>query len=281
MRLANPLTGAYSVTVGQFVNPLPAGDVDATAGPATVTAGRLITPIPVTNGGSGYATGTVTAIAVTNGGTGYTSANPPTVTIVSSNGAGSGATAAAVVDDSTGTITGISLTGVVSIESTNGGGSGYSAASPPAVTISGGGGSGATATAVVNAAGVITQIVLNNPGLGYTSAPTVTITAPGGTGTTALAVANLPRLARTILGPDGHDLGRHRHRCGGDSADRRVTIRHAGRWRLGGRLRPRDGGRHCDQRRGHWDHDHQSRLGVRLGTQCPDRLPQSAFASRR
>ena len=29
--LADPVTGAYSVTVGQFVNPLPAGDVDATA----------------------------------------------------------------------------------------------------------------------------------------------------------------------------------------------------------------------------------------------------------
>src|SRR5262249_50984898 len=30
--LADPLTGVYSVTVGQFVNPLPDGDVDATAG---------------------------------------------------------------------------------------------------------------------------------------------------------------------------------------------------------------------------------------------------------
>ena len=38
--LANPLTGAYSVTVGQFVNPLPPGDVDATAGGVTITGGR-------------------------------------------------------------------------------------------------------------------------------------------------------------------------------------------------------------------------------------------------
>ena len=51
--LANPLTGAYSVTVGQFVNPLPAGDVDATAGAVTITGG-MVTAIAVANGGSGY-----------------------------------------------------------------------------------------------------------------------------------------------------------------------------------------------------------------------------------
>ena len=58
--LANPLTGAYSVTVGQFVNPLPAGDVDATAGAVTITGGGTITAIAVAGGGSGYASGTVT-----------------------------------------------------------------------------------------------------------------------------------------------------------------------------------------------------------------------------
>lgn len=43
------------------------------------------------------------------------------------------------------------------------------------VTITGGGGTGATATAVV-VDGVITDIVVSNPGTGYTSTPTVTIT---------------------------------------------------------------------------------------------------------
>ena len=61
--LANPLTGAYSVTVGQFVNPLPAGDVDATAGTVTITGGGMVTGIAVAGGGSGYASGTVTGVS--------------------------------------------------------------------------------------------------------------------------------------------------------------------------------------------------------------------------
>ena len=106
--LANPLTGAYSVTVGQFVNPLPAGDVDATAGAVTITGGGMVTAIAVAGGGSGYASGTVTAITVTNGGSGYTTL--PTVMI--SGGGGTGATATAVVDPWSGhrvTITGVRL----------------------------------------------------------------------------------------------------------------------------------------------------------------------------
>ena len=74
---------------------------------------------------------------IDNGGAGYTSANPPTVTICGPGDGGTPATGAAVVNSS-GVITGISFTGVLSIDSTNNGGSGYSAASPPAVTITGG-----------------------------------------------------------------------------------------------------------------------------------------------
>ena len=207
--LANPLTGAYSVTVGQFVNPLPAGEVDATA-TATVTGG-VVTGFTVTGGGSGYASGTVTAITVTNGGSGYTTA--PTVMIT--GGGGSGATGAAVVNSS-GVITGVSLTGVLSIALSNGGGSGYSSTSPPTVTITGGGGLGATATAVVTG-GAVTGFIVNNPGSGYTSLPTVTVDGPGGSGTTATGRgdAHLGWLG-LHLGPDGHDHGRRRHRRGGD-----------------------------------------------------------------
>jgi FtsP/CotA-like multicopper oxidase with cupredoxin domain len=54
------------------------------------------------------------------------------------------------------------------------GGSSYTT---PTVIITGGGGTGATATARVTN-GVITALVLTNPGTGYTSAPTVTISDP-------------------------------------------------------------------------------------------------------
>jgi hypothetical protein len=51
----------------------------------------------------------------------------------------------------------------------------YNSAIPPTVTISGGGGNGATATASVSSTGLVTGILITNPGTGYTSAPTVTI----------------------------------------------------------------------------------------------------------
>ena len=51
----------------------------------------------------------------------------------------------------------------------------YNSAIPPTVTITGGGGNGATATASVSSTGLVTGILITNPGTGYTSAPTVTI----------------------------------------------------------------------------------------------------------
>ena len=51
----------------------------------------------------------------------------------------------------------------------------YNSAISPTVTISGGGGNGATATASVSSTGLVTGILITNPGTGYTSAPTVTI----------------------------------------------------------------------------------------------------------
>ena len=140
---------------------------------------------------SGVSTGALGVIVIDNGGAGYTNLNPPTVTISAPTIAGGTPATGAAVVNSAGVITGISFTGVLSIDTTNFGGSGYSPASPPAVMITGGGGSGAVATAVVNTAGVVTQIIVNNPGSGYISAPTIAIAAPGGTGTTALAVATL------------------------------------------------------------------------------------------
>lgn len=68
------------------------------------------------------------------------------------------------------------------------GGSAYAVA--PTISFTGGGGTGATAVAFVTG-GVITKILLTNPGSGYTSAPTVVITpVSGGTGGTATAAVS-------------------------------------------------------------------------------------------
>ena len=96
---------------------------------------------------NGVSTGGLGLIVIDNGGAGYSSANPPTVTI--SGGGGTGATGAAVVNSS-GVITGISFTGVLSIDSATAAARAITRRIPPLVTISVGGGSGATATAVVN-----------------------------------------------------------------------------------------------------------------------------------
>lgn len=70
------------------------------------------------------------------------------------------------------------------------GGSGYPQSPPPAVTLIGGGGTGATAVAVVNGSGEITEIVITNGGSGYTTAPVVDIEPPS-PGTEAVANAVL------------------------------------------------------------------------------------------
>lgn len=64
-------------------------------------------------------------------------------------------------------------------------GSGYNAASPPAVTVTGGGGSGARLRAVVTAGGV-SQLIVEDPGSGYSTGVTVSIAAPA-SGTAATA----------------------------------------------------------------------------------------------
>lgn len=64
------------------------------------------------------------------------------------------------------------------------GGAGYLEGSPPAVTVSPPAtGTSATAVTSVNSAGQVVNIVIVDPGSGYTSAPTLTIAAPPGTAT--------------------------------------------------------------------------------------------------
>lgn len=65
------------------------------------------------------------------------------------------------------------------------GGTGYGA--PPAVTIAGGSGAGATAHAIITG-GVVTQIVLDNPGAGYKAGDVLTVTFAPASTTAATAI---------------------------------------------------------------------------------------------
>jgi hypothetical protein len=104
--------------------------------------------------------GAITGVTITNPGSGYTAL--PTVTIT---GQGNGAAASVTINSGTGQ--------VQNNFTISAGGTGYSQSTPPAVYFLGGGGGGASGTAVVNVSGSVTNIILNNPGSGYTSAPTI------------------------------------------------------------------------------------------------------------
>ena len=130
--------------------------------------------------------GVVTAINV-SGGSGYTV--PPVVTIAPPQ---SQATAVATV--SGGKPNAVTLTsGVTAIGLTNTGGTGYTSSFPVTISAPPAGqtpaGVQATATALVDASGAISSIVITNPGSGYTTAPTISF--GNGTGTGAAAVASL------------------------------------------------------------------------------------------
>jgi phage tail sheath protein FI len=89
--------------------------------------------------------------------------------------------------------TGQTKTGVLSVPVTAGG-TNYTT---PTVAFSGGGGTGAAGTVTV-ASGVITGIVITNPGSGYTSAPTATISGSPGSGAT-LGAVSIGALANPVV----------------------------------------------------------------------------------
>ena len=166
-------------------------DTTGTIGNAYTLAASAATPSGahltggVDGGGGVVLTGTVTnksltSVTVTNPGSGYTADDPIAVTVT---GGGSDDMAQA-----TAVITAASQ-GVASIVITNGG-TNYSS-----LTYADDGGTGGASTPcqlrVVGSSGVITQIVVVNPGIGYTSVPTITITDPAaspGSGATCYAV---------------------------------------------------------------------------------------------
>jgi hypothetical protein len=169
------------------------GGIRAEAG--VTVSGGVVVAVVITNPGSGYtaapsvtftsgaatatavvSTGSVNSITLTNAGTGYTSS--PSVTIT--GGGGNNATAIASFNTF--------KTGTVAVQITNGG-TGYTNAANTVVNITGSG-SNAAGTAILSG-GQVTQVIMSNPGSGYTSNTSVTITGGGGSNAAAIAVTNL------------------------------------------------------------------------------------------
>jgi hypothetical protein len=173
------------------------GDGTGAAGTAVLTAG-VVTSIVVTDPGSGYTTaptvllsgdgtgatadstllaaGTVISITLTAPGSDYTT--PPDIALT--GGAGSGATAIALLDTSA---TARAIGRILILNA----GSGYSTS--PTLTITGDG-TGATATATLSTTlGGVISVTLDTPGSGYAFAPDVVFTPPSaGIGAEAISI---------------------------------------------------------------------------------------------
>lgn len=182
------------------------------------TNGGNITVNTVGNLTTGNITTTALTLPVTAAGTGYVTA--PTVTLSGTGATGGAATA--VVNTTTGLVTGytivnngVGFTGIPTVTLLGGGapavaatpgtaattgtsvtsitaGSGATGANgyvnAPAVSFTGGGGSGAAATAAVNTTTGVVTFTVTNGGTGYTTAPTVVLTGGGAPTTPATSV---------------------------------------------------------------------------------------------
>ena len=148
---------------------------------------------------SGTATvtdGVITNATITNGGINYSSL--PTVTINDPTGSGASVTVSSwTVTGSSGSTPLFSITGL----QVQAGGSGYTA---PSLTFSGGGAARqATGFANVDS-GVITGLSISNQGLGYTGAVSIQFFAPTGSGATAQAVLDSNgSVSEVTLNPTG------------------------------------------------------------------------------
>jgi hypothetical protein len=189
--IGDPVNGLYNWNGTNLVNVGSVGSIGITNPGAGYTSAPSVTiSAPNQTGGvqatavaslSAAANNTVGYITLTNAGSGYTS--PPTVTI---KGGGATTNATAITQLTT------FATGTVAVQ-INTGGFGYGPNGSFYVTFSGGGGSGANGTAIVSG-NTVTQVIMNNPGSGYTSAPTVSFangyTANVTANATATAVVN-------------------------------------------------------------------------------------------
>lgn len=138
------------------------GISSAPSGGKTASAiAKMIGGIVVCNDNTNPSAQSVQSVEMVNAGYGYTIT--PGVRFI--GGGGSGATAKATLGD-----------GIVGVITVTNSGSGY--ANPPQIVFTGISSVSAAATAVVSAAGSITQIRITNAGLGYTMAPTIAIGNP-------------------------------------------------------------------------------------------------------
>lgn len=132
-----------------------------TGGKTGTAIANMIGGIVVCNDNTNPSAQSVQNVEIINPGYGYTVT--PGVRFI--GGGGKGATAKATLGD-----------GIVGIITVTAPGSGY--VIPPSITFTGIASVSAAATAVVSAAGTITQILITNAGLGYTEIPTITIGNP-------------------------------------------------------------------------------------------------------
>ena len=159
--------GGYSSVPTVVVSAAPSGGTTA-VGIATMIGG-----INVCNLNANPRDQSVQRVDVANSGAGYTVA--PGVRFTGGGSGGTGAAATATIGD-----------GVVGIVTITSGGSGY--ITPPTITFtnevfkSGVTTVSAAATAVVSAAGTISNIFLTNAGVGYSVAPTMSIATSGSSG---------------------------------------------------------------------------------------------------
>jgi hypothetical protein len=154
--------GGYTSTPTVGISSAPMGGRTASA------IAKMIGGIVVCNDNTNPSAQSVQSVEIINAGYGYTIS--PGVRFI--GGGGNGATGIASIGN-----------GVVGIVTVTNSGSGY--ATPPSIIFTGISSVSAAATAVVSAAGTISQIRITNSGLGYTVAPTITIGSPnvGGIGT--------------------------------------------------------------------------------------------------
>ena len=129
-----------------------------------IATSKLLSGIAIEGNISDSKKSVVQFIDLVNPGFGYTS-NP----VVSVIGDGAGVAATSKIEN-----------GVVGIVTITSGGSGYTTS--PTITFTGLSTVSAAATAVVSAAGTISEIHIRNAGVGYTVAPTISIASPGSTG---------------------------------------------------------------------------------------------------
>jgi hypothetical protein len=146
--------GGYTHAPRVAISSAPSGGVTG-IGSATMIGG-----IVVCTDSANPATKSVQSVEVINPGAGYTVA--PKVLFF---GDGVGAAATTTIGD-----------GVVGIITITNGGGGY--VDIPTITFTGIATVSAAATAIVSAAGTITQIRITNAGLGYTTSPIITIANP-------------------------------------------------------------------------------------------------------